>query len=97
LPVAQAAVPGESAGVAAGLLAGGALELGDGAGVVAALDEDGALAAVPPLPDAHPAASTAAPSRMAAVPARRATRAEDLMIQLTPLCRWGAGVRPVGV
>jgi hypothetical protein len=50
--------------------------------VAAALDADGELAAVlPPLfDDAQAAASRAVPSRMAAMPVRRATWAEGVMV-----------------
>ena len=49
--------------------------------MAAALDEDGELAAVlPPLFDAQAAASTAVPSRMVAMPVRRATWAEGVMV-----------------
>lgn len=47
--------------------------------MAAALDEDGVLPAVLPLFDAQAAASTAVPSRIAAVPARRATWVEGVM------------------
>jgi hypothetical protein len=74
--VAQPVVPVD--GVAAALLpplAAGALDVAAWAGVAAALDVAGELAAVlPPLfDDAQAAASTAVPSRMVAMPVRRAT------------------------
>jgi hypothetical protein len=82
LPVAQPAVPAD--GVAAALLAllaAGELDVAACDGVAAALDEDGELAAAPPpLFDAQAAASTAVPSRMVAMPVRRATWAEGVMV-----------------
>ena len=76
-------MPGDEDGAGALLLvAWGALELADPSWVAAALDVDGELAAVlPPLfDDAQAAASRAVPSRMVAMPVRRATWAEGVMV-----------------
>jgi hypothetical protein len=48
--------------------------------VPGAVGEDGELAAVPPLLDAHAAASTAVVSSTVAMPVRRATWAEGVMV-----------------
>jgi hypothetical protein len=81
LPVAQPAVPVDGVGAALlPLLAAGELDVAACDGVAAALDEDGELAAVAPLLDAQAAASTAVPSRMVAMPVRRATWAEGVMV-----------------